>query len=66
MLGKELVIYRDKLYWVYKRVKQDHIKEGFVNDVKDFWKCDLVVKNKQVDAESLIFLKEIPEAELVD
>ncbi len=34
-MNKELLTYKDKLFWVYRKVKHDHIKEGFVNDVKE-------------------------------
>ena len=37
MLSKELVKYQDKLYWVYRKVKASVIKEGYVNDLKEFW-----------------------------
>ena len=65
-LNKELVKYNDKLYWVYRKVKQDKIKDGYVNDVKEFFNCDIVVKNRQSNEDVLLFLKEIPELELVD
>jgi hypothetical protein len=63
ILNKELVNYQNKLFWVYRKVKSTSIKEGHVNDVKEFWDCDLVVKNKNDDL--LLFLREIPEAEII-
>lgn len=63
LLNKELVNYQDKLYWVYRKVKSTSIKEGHANDVKEFWLCDLVVKNKNDDF--LLFLREIPEAKII-
>lgn len=65
MFPKEMITYQNKLYWVYKKVKQTQIKEGFVNDVKELWDCDIVLKHRNVDDEFLIFLKEIPDLELV-
>ena len=65
MLNKELVNYQDKLYWVYRKVKQEHIKEGSISDVKDFWHCDIVVRHLANNDNLLFFLVEIPDAELV-
>ncbi len=65
ILNKELVSYRDKLYWVYRKVRHEQIKEGFVNDVKQFWKCDLVVKSKTNNDDILLFLREIEDATIV-
>lgn len=63
LLNKELVNYQDKLYWVYRKVKASSIKEGHANDVKEFWLCDLVVRNKNDDY--LVFLREIPTVEII-
>lgn len=65
MLNKELINYKDKLFWVYRKVKHDHIREGFVNDVKEFWKCDIVVKSKFNNDDLLLFLREIEDATIV-
>jgi hypothetical protein len=66
MLNKELVKYQDKLFWVYKKVKESHIVEGKVQEVKEFWMCDIVLKQKtSSNDEVLIFLREIPEVEIV-
>lgn len=65
LLNKELVSYREKLYWVYRKVRQDHIKEGFVNNVKDYWKCDIVVRSKNNNDDILLFLKEIEDITVV-
>ncbi len=65
ILNKELISYNGKLYWVYRKIKNYHIKDGKVNDVKEFWNCDVVLKMRS-DSEDLIFLREIPEAELVN
>lgn len=64
-LGKELINYQNKLFWIYRRVKLTSIKEGFINDVRDFWKCDLVLKNRNLDNETLLFLREIEDATIV-
>jgi hypothetical protein len=66
MLTKELVIYQDKLFWVYRKVKQSQVKTGSVTDLRDFWLCDVVVKSRNNNDDMLLFLREIPEATLVD
>ena len=65
MLNKELIHYNDKLYWVYRKVKQSQIKENHINDVKDMWLCDLVLRSKTQDETQLIFVREIEEAVIV-
>lgn len=65
MLNKELVTYQNKLFYIYKKIKQDRIKDGHVNDIKDFWMCDIVVRSRVNNDDTLLFLKEIPEAEIV-
>jgi hypothetical protein len=64
-LNKELVQYNNKLYWVYKKFKSSSIKEGKINNVKDLWNCDIVLKTRN-DSDELLFLREIPEIELVN
>ena len=63
--GKELVNYKDKLYWVYRKVRASQIKEGSINDVKYFWDCDIVLKGRNSDDETLLFLREIEEAKII-
>jgi hypothetical protein len=65
MLNKELVNYQDKLYWVYRRIKHSQVKEGSVNDLKEFWYCDMVVRNRNQQDDTLLFLREIEEAKIV-
>jgi len=64
LLNKELITYQDKLYWIYKKVRSSQIKEGYVTDVKEYWGCDIVLKHRNVEDEYLLFMREIPEAEL--
>ena len=45
-LNKELINYQDKLYWVYRRVNQTQVKSEFIPELKDFWMCDLVVRDR--------------------
>jgi hypothetical protein len=65
MLNKELVNYQDKLYWVYRKIKHSQVKEGSVNDLKEFWYCDMVVRNRNQQDDILLFLREIEEAKIV-
>ena len=62
MVPKEMVVYQNKLYYVYKKLRSSQIKEGYLNEVKEFWRCDVVVKNKIQQDENLLFLREIEEA----
>ena len=65
MINKELVNYQDKLYWVYRRIKHSQVKEGSVNELKDFWYCDMVVRNRNQQDDTLLFLREVEEAKIV-
>jgi hypothetical protein len=65
MLNKELLKYQDKLYYVFKKLKQSQVKEGYVNDVKDWWNCDVVVRSRQQNDDTLIFLREIEDVTIV-
>jgi hypothetical protein len=65
MLNKELISYQNKLYYVYRKIKHDRIKDGYVNDVKDFWNCDVVVKSRVNNDDTLLFLREIEEVTYV-
>jgi hypothetical protein len=62
----EILNYNDKLYQVYRRININRIKEGHINDVKELWHCDLVLKNKNQDQEILIFLVEISDVVIVE
>jgi hypothetical protein len=65
MLQKEIVNYQDKLYWIYRKVKHHQVKEGSINDLKEFWLCDMAVRNKNQNDDTLLFLREIEEAIIV-
>jgi hypothetical protein len=64
MLPKEYVNYQNKLYWVYRKVKQHQVKEGSVSDLRDFWLCDVVVKSRNQNDELLLFMREIEDAKV--
>lgn len=65
MINKELVNYQDKLYWVYRKVKQSQVKQDYITDLKEYWLCDLVVRDRNSDDSKLLFLREISEAIIV-
>jgi hypothetical protein len=66
MLKKDLINYQDKLYWIYRRLKQSTVKEENVQIIKDFWYCDLVLKFRNNEDDSLLFLREIPDVEVLN
>lgn len=65
MIPRDFINYNDKLYWVYRKVKQSHVKENHINDVKDMWMCDLVLRAKNQDDTELIFVREIEDAKII-
>jgi hypothetical protein len=65
MITKELVNYQDKLYYIYKKMKPHQIKDGYINDIREHFRCDVVVKNRINNDDTLLFLREIPEVEIV-
>ena len=62
MIPKDIVVYQNKLYYVYRKLRTSQIKDGYVNDIKELWMCDVVVKNKIQQDENLLFLREIEDA----
>ena len=66
LLNKELINYRDNLYWVYRKVKEDQIKTGHVSDVKEMWNCDVVVKGRTGNDGILLFLRLIEDAKIIE
>jgi hypothetical protein len=65
-MGKELLFFKDKLYYVYRKVKQSHVMESDINDLRDFWRCDTVLRTKNQEENLLVFLREITDATIVD
>ena len=65
ILNKELVRYQDRLYWVYRKLNVEKIKEQYVQDVKILWECDIVLKQKTPQGEVFLFIREIPDLEIV-
>lgn len=61
----EYVNYQNKLYYIYRKIKITQIKEEIIQEVKDFWLCDLVLKYSNQDDNSFLFLREIPDLEIM-
>lgn len=62
----EFINYNNKLYTVYRTLKQGRVKDEYLNDIKEMWHCDLVVKSKTEDNVKVLFCREVKDAELVD
>lgn len=67
MLCKELFNFQDKLYFIERKFNESRIKPEFIEDLKNYWGCDNVVRqmHRQTNENYLLFLKEIPEAEIL-
>jgi hypothetical protein len=67
MLCKELFNFQDKLYFIERKFNESRIKPESIEDLKKYWGCDNVVRqmNRQTNENYLLFLKEIPEAEIL-
>lgn len=66
MLNKEYIIYNDKLYWVYRRIKESSVPKDEINNLRDYWLCDNVLRNKNQELTFLVFVREVSEAEIVN
>lgn len=67
ILGKETITYQEKLYYIYRKIKVSQLKNDFVLELKDIWLCDIVIKGRYQDNdESFLFLREIPEAVIIN
>jgi len=61
----ELINYQDKLYYVYRRIPEKPEVGDILSELKEYWMCDLILKNKKDDNNMLIFLREIPDADII-
>lgn len=67
MVGKyELINYNDKLYYVYRKFRESQIKKEGINELKEFWLCDIVLRNTHNNESYLWYLREIPDAEIIE
>ena len=65
LLNKELLKYQDRLFWIYRKVKQELVVESNIQELREFWMCDMILKQKTPQGEVFLFLREIPEAIIV-
>jgi hypothetical protein len=67
MIPREFVNYQNRLFWVYRKVEQSKVNMDYINELKEFWYCDTVLKQKTSQSgEVLLFLREIPEAVVIN
>jgi|688.fasta_scaffold07505_29 hypothetical protein len=67
MICKELVNYQDELYFISNKVKETQIKVDNVNELKELWGCDIVLKQKNPIGEMyLLFLNKIQDVEIIE
>lgn len=66
MFNKEVINYNNKLYIIYRKLKSDHIQEKYVQEIKNYWLCDMVVRHNNQNGQYFLFLREISDAELVN
>ena len=67
MLCKELFNFQNKLFYIDRRIKESHISQDSINELKSIWKIDTVVRqnSKNTNESFYLFLKEIKDAEIV-
>lgn len=66
-MGKyEYVNFQDKLYYVYRKLRVSQIKEQYIQDIKQIWCCDIVLKYPNQPEDVLFFLREAQELEILD
>ena len=68
MFKKELFNFQDKLYYIERKIRETQVKPEFVNELKEYWKCDNVVKQifKQTNEVFYLFLVEIEDAKIIE
>lgn len=65
-MGKhEYLNYQNKLYYIFKRVNSNRIKSEHIQEIKNFWLCDIVLKYNQHNEDVFIFLREVSELEIL-
>lgn len=60
IFAKEVISYKDELYWVYRKVRAEHVKDAKL--IKEFWMCDISLRN----GDFIFFCRHIPEAKIVE
>jgi hypothetical protein len=67
-LCKELFNYQGNLYYIHKKIKESSIPNDTINELKEYWGCTTVIKQKfkQTNETFLLFLVEIEDAKIID
>lgn len=66
-LNKELVTYQNRLFWIYRKIRESAVKSERITELRDYWRCDIVLRQKSNDGTPLLFyMVEIPEAEVIE
>lgn len=65
MINHKFLNHNDKLYFIYRKYKESQIKKDKINDLKELFECDIVLKNKNNEEVYLLFLKEVAELEIL-
>jgi hypothetical protein len=58
--GKEMIQYNDELYWVYRKVRAEVVKDA--DTIKKHWHCDVALRT----GELIFFCRHIPNAKIVE
>ena len=68
MIQREYINFQDKLYYLYRKIRSSEVKEEDIQELKEHWHCDIVIKNKTQNEgeEILYYLVLIPEATIID
>jgi hypothetical protein len=66
MPNYEYVHYQDKLYYVYRKFKYNQVKEQYIQEIKEMFLCDIVVRQKNQENDLLFFLREVVELEILN
>lgn len=66
MIKKELVNYQNRLFWIKRRVRENHINSEYITPLKEYWMCDIVLRQNNNSDGYLLFLVEIPDAQIVE
>lgn len=66
MVKYEYINFKENLYYVYRKVNVNAIKEQYIQDVKTIWGCDIVLKYHFETGDMLFFLRQIPELEILN
>lgn len=66
LMCTEFMTYNDTLFKIYRKIPKGVIKEDHILDVRDMWHCDKVLKTKNENQETYLFLIECPDAVIVE